>query len=191
MSTKTVIVLGPPRSGTSAISGILRIMGVDMGNVNDKNHEDPRFNFKRKSIEEIRKTINDRKMSSSGVWGWKEPTTHYYLKNVLDLIEHPVFIVCVRSVWQSARSRIERNDKPLKVSVAGLYKSISKQYVDIFGLIDELGLPYLAIDNEMLLKYPLENVNTLSEFLEIPTNLDIEERIRNFLKPGSYKKIVV
>ena len=42
-----VILHGVPRSGTSMISGTLRLMGVYMGEVNAKNHEGPRFNAKK------------------------------------------------------------------------------------------------------------------------------------------------
>ena len=37
---KTIIVFGPHRSGTSMLSGCLKILGVYMGESNRPNHED-------------------------------------------------------------------------------------------------------------------------------------------------------
>ena len=40
---KTVVVLGVERGGTSMAAGIIRALGVDMGQRAGLNHEDPRF----------------------------------------------------------------------------------------------------------------------------------------------------
>ena len=41
MDKKTFIVLGCPRSGTSMMAGLLRIIGIDMGdNIKEDKHED-------------------------------------------------------------------------------------------------------------------------------------------------------
>jgi len=45
MNSKTVIVLGSPRSGTSVTAGILHTLGVDMGNVRSPDPLNPRGYF--------------------------------------------------------------------------------------------------------------------------------------------------
>lgn len=47
---KTVVVLGPPRSGTSLTAGLLSILGVDMGNVRDPDFENPKGYFEDKDF---------------------------------------------------------------------------------------------------------------------------------------------
>ena len=67
----TVVVMGPPRSGTSMVSGILRLLGIYMGNCNTANNEDPRFNKKR-GTESIRALIAQNN-ATYPVWGGKNP----------------------------------------------------------------------------------------------------------------------
>ena len=45
MNSKTVIVLGSPRSGTSVTAGILHMLGVDMGNIRSPDPLNPRGYF--------------------------------------------------------------------------------------------------------------------------------------------------
>ena len=47
---KTVVVLGPPRSGTSTVAGLLHILGVDMGRLRPPNPDNPKGFFEDKDF---------------------------------------------------------------------------------------------------------------------------------------------
>ena len=103
---KTFIIIGPPRSGTSMLSGCLKIMGVYMGESNALNHEDPRFNA-RNNPSEIRRIIEEINLRKE-VWGWKDPSTHKYLSDVIERVRNPILIVSCRNPFDAARSKIVR-----------------------------------------------------------------------------------
>lgn len=86
MDINSIVVCGSPRSGTSMISGILRTMGVDMGNdyCDPDNNEDSRYlihNGNRaifhdnttftEYLEKITPLISEQ--NSKRLTGWKDP----------------------------------------------------------------------------------------------------------------------
>jgi hypothetical protein len=181
----TVIVLGPPRSGTSMISGILRLMGMYMGECNTANNEDPRFN-KRNSVGSIRKLI-EKNNDQRPVWGWKEPSTHTYLSSVLDSVRNPFFIVSVRNVLAAAGSKLKHTDSGDVEQLIGAY---SRHYMNISTLLRSIEAPTIFVNFEQAVTDPLELIDHLSDRLQ-GSSLDTEtrDRIIQYCLPTGYKAI--
>jgi len=72
---KVVVVLGPPRSGTSVTAGILQILGVDMGNLRSPTFKNPKGLFEDKDFLALTRQIalsTDPSLKNwKGAVGWK------------------------------------------------------------------------------------------------------------------------
>lgn len=180
-----VIVLGPPRSGTSMISGTLRLMGVYMGEANSKNHEDPKFNAKKNELNNIITTIK-KNNENHELWGWKEPSTYMYLKNITNLLDNPLYIVSCRNPFDSALSKIARTSTG---DFNKIYQGVSKQYTKTLSIIDNLDSSCLYINYSDAVREPDLFVAKLAELLDISVSEDLMQEIVTFCEPGSYKTI--
>jgi len=182
----TVVVLGPPRSGTSMIAGILRILGVYMGQCNESNNEDPRFN-KRHSIESIRALITANNAAHPQQWGWKEPSTHIYFTEVADLVRTPFFVVSYRNIMASAASKLKHTDSGDVGKLTGSYAS---HYLRISKLLNNSPAPRLYVNFEKALQDPLGLAEHLSQrFFGVALDRDMHDKITRYCAPGAYKPI--
>ena len=77
-SQKTVVVLGPPRSGTSVTAGILESLGVDMGNLRGADSENPKGYFEDKDFLSLGDDIYQA--ASPGSHGFKPPPIENILR---------------------------------------------------------------------------------------------------------------
>jgi hypothetical protein len=71
---KTVVIFGVGRGGTSAISGICRILGVMMPGAHPLKHEWSPFSYVGEEVEPTRTRDKIRWLNDHyQVWGWKSP----------------------------------------------------------------------------------------------------------------------
>lgn len=75
---KTVVVLGPPRSGTSTIGGLLSILGVDMGRVREPKLKNPKGFYEDRDFLNLIDGIYEEADPTSS--GWRPPS----LEKILD-----------------------------------------------------------------------------------------------------------
>lgn len=181
----TIVVLGPPRSGTSMVSGILRLLGIYMGSCNSANNEDPRFNKKR-GTQSIRDLIT-KTNADHPVWGWKEPSTHIYYEDVSDLVRMPFFIGVYRNILGSVSSKLKHTGKADLSNLAGSY---AMHYQKISKLMSHAETPCLYINYDEVISDPVELAQHLSERLR-GQQLDQNKHdlIKRYCAPGEYKSI--
>jgi len=181
----TIIVMGPPRSGTSMVAGILRLLGVHMGRCKYKNHEDLRFD-KRQSITSIRTRINNTN-NKYPIWGWKHPTTHEYWEEVADVVRNPYFIGVYRNILSSPVSKLKNTGT---VNLLSMPRSIAVHYQKISTLMMKPEIPCLFINYDEVLADPVELARFLSlRLIGKPLEESMAERVALFCAPGSYKSI--
>lgn len=185
LKNKTLIVLGPPRSGTSMLAGVLKILGVYMGESNRPNHEDHRFNHKVSTVEEIREIVADYN-SKYSVWGWKEPSTHNYLSEISDVLRNPVYIVSCRNPFDAALSKIKRTNEG---DFEKLLTGVSNQYIKNIHALKDTGSEIHYVNHEMALAEPKVLAEHLAKVLGIELSQEKAVEIEAFCAPGSYKKI--
>lgn len=184
-SPHTIVVLGPPRSGTSMVSGILRLLGIYMGDCNVSNNEDPRFK-KTQGTVKIRSLIADNNQVFP-VWGWKEPSTHTYYDGIADLVRAPFFIVVCRNILGSVSSKLKHTGVG---DVAQLTRSYAAHYVKIGKLVHTTKAPCLYVNYDTALIDPIALAQDLSQrLLGQPLNDDMIRRITRYCTPGAYKSI--
>lgn len=117
-----VIVIGPPRSGTSAVARVLHedmgvCMGLDFRPPNEHNpegsYEDHRFIFTNQQflLGEITfkkwwSTVNNffLEINSNGKWGFKDSRINYLIGLLLINFEDPLIIRCRRDVKPATES---------------------------------------------------------------------------------------
>lgn len=182
----TVVVLGPPRSGTSMISGILRLLGVYMGECNNKNNEDPRFN-KRKSVASIRSLIEENNEAYPVQWGWKQPSTYHYYDQVADLVRSPIFIVSYRNILASSASKLKHTDSG---DIGRLVGGYARNYLRLAKLLKEHDGPRILVNYEKVLEDPIALGEALSKrLLGKDLSPEVRGKLEAYCAPGSYKPI--
>lgn len=182
---KTFVVLGGARGGTSAVSGILRIWGVYMGNCLGDNHEDPEMLKTKKELPQVIETIKKRNANYND-WGWKAPNSIFWLEDVMAYLRNPYFIVVVRHPLSMARSQVKRSGADLQT---GLCVSIG-YYNHIRTFIKNVKPEnILFISYEDLISSKDKILQEIADFCEIKLNQEKMQSAQQFLVPGSYRGI--
>lgn len=105
---KTVIVLAPPRSGTSMVAGALYHLGIYMGEDLSQVYEDIEFSnaVESENYGLIGSMIRERN-DKFPVWGWKRPSSIWHIQNIEHMFRNPHYVVIFRDVFAVAnRNRI-------------------------------------------------------------------------------------
>jgi len=128
--SRTVIVLGGARSGTSLTAGILHSLGVPMvtkkgrtcnGNPHSAFEDETMVTWTvqwKKRLDRgdpisllaqeyqgaIKGWIKQRTSASGGMWGWKSAQTHYSIDLVMPCVTEPCFVCVFRNVLHQSIS---------------------------------------------------------------------------------------
>lgn len=102
---KTVVVLGVERGGTSMVAGVIRALGVDMGQRAGLNHEDPRFLTE--EDDKLEKLIGIRDKEAN-VWGFKMPKAVNKLAFFNKHLRNPYLVIVHRNLAAVADSWKQR-----------------------------------------------------------------------------------
>jgi Sulfotransferase family len=177
----TVCVMGVPRGGTTMISGLLSIIGIDMGKFkNEDNQEDLAFIshggrrevFTEVSLEKERASyvtdvstyISNRNLN--GRWGWKDPISSYYINDIRHLLNTPCYIIIVRDVVAVAeRERLTEQPTEVEAYYAYMHQAL-KEYERMI-LKSQKEKVVLFVSYERALRYPMETVAAVCKFLHI------------------------
>ena len=192
--SRCVMVLGVPRSGTSAVAGVLHALGVDMGTGhlqkgnqwNERGYvEDVRWQKLNKRITGERyghnqpKTISERlKMqyqtlavqcnAASPLWGMKDPRLCFTAHFLWKYLDDARIVAVHRSPGASAESLMRHSLE----NYGGKYAMTLEQAMDLRDLWAEamearlrrFWGPVLRIQYEELLDRPEERVDDLARF---------------------------
>ncbi len=207
---KSVIVLGMHRSGTSMISGILNILGIDMGkNLMDSHWSNPLGHFENlefvKLNDEILKAAGGswdnppsedailaqkEKFSlyikrlieneASGIWGWKDPRTVLTIELFLPYLKNPYFIICHRNPKNISASLKQRDGKDIDSSL----KLIQIYETRILNFIKKYPkLKNFHIWYEKFISNPEPILRELTWFLGIIPSEEQFLKALNFVRP--------
>lgn len=182
---RTYVAFGLERGGTSPVAGIMRALGLDLGEIDEGNNEDKRFHAK--GLGQLRAVIAARDETHQ-VWGWKYPPAVTYLPVLVRAIRNPYFVVVYRDVVATALSRHQWDGKFLRRGVRmSLHEANTNTNANTsFALAT--GRPCLLISNEKASREPDALIDEIADFLnvEMPSD-DIRNRIREYVRPGTYK----
>lgn len=170
--TKTVVVVGSGRGGTSAVAGAVHLLGVRMVEgdyeLNSEDYEIVRAYQRNMSLghirasEEVAKVIEDRNRRYES-WGWKDPSADLYLESVIAHVRNPHFIMVFRNPFEVAQSHVEAGSCSIE---NGLDVALNR-YMRYWGLLQKLRCPTLMVCYERTLSNPKGFVAEVSSFLGI------------------------
>jgi hypothetical protein len=157
---KTLVVLGSPRGGTSMLAGLLRELGIHMGDRIDRhNHEDQAFLSE--DVEQIRAAISQRN-AEHPVWGWKVPDSIRYLPEIESQLRNPHYLAVFRNPLAVAAS-MHRYSADMSLE-SGLKRALEYFHL-IEAFIARSRDPVLLVDYEAALAEPIALVGSLGAFL--------------------------
>ena len=179
--SRTVLVIGCGRGGTTAVSGVVDALGVRMV---EASQPDTRINMEDGEFvtamldgqpepdaprypglyRRIGKVIARRNAAYID-WGWKDPSVDLYLEGVIHQVRNPLVLFVVRNIFDQSLQRYQRD----------------------WQLIAKLGLPTLFIGYERALADREAFVVQVSEFLRLTPTAEQFQTAVNWLRPkGGY-----
>lgn len=179
---KTFVCFGVPRGGTSAIGGVIRKLGIFMGENVPNNHEDQEMIGRPipKRLEVIK-----RRNESQKIWGWKDPNAVNYLHQLAPHLRNPHYIIVTRDVIATTKGHMRWHAREAKFSIGDI--SVQQQRNFMFALSCEA--PVMMVSYEKAILNPKSLLAEMTEFLRCPYPED-EASYVDFLAPGAYKDAV-
>ncbi len=180
---KTIVVLGCPRSGTSMIAGMLRHLGIYMGErIKADKHED--IDILWQPVDKVIKVIHKRNKERT-VWGWKDPNCAKYIDHVLPIIVNPQFIYIVRNEQDAIESELRRNRttnrpgvKRRNTTFTLTYDRIAQQY------------PTLTIQYEQAIQQPEQCAIQMAHHIDEGITITQIGKAAQFIQPGGYRTLL-
>lgn len=197
---RPVIVLSTPRSGTSAVAGILHYLGVDMGKYYIRpDSQNPTGYFEDaqlvemdyKYFEKDRETwynkVTEYLKERKGLWGWKNPMLSVTINDTKAILKElnlkPRYIRVYRDIEDIKKSRRKHYGKIQLKQVKQHLITLDKALKD-----DEV----LTLNFKGVVEKPHEAVGKIIEYLELkPTKDQITRAILSVTQPSGGKAIAV
>ncbi|RMG21833.1 MAG: hypothetical protein D6732_26630 [Methanobacteriota archaeon] len=178
---KTVVILGVERGGTSMVAGMVRALGVDLGERAGRNHEDPKLltddlNRLKARIEEY----NSRKL----VWGFKIPKATLMLDFFDAHLRNPHYILVFRNIEAIVDSWCNRGaDDPIASAMHAL-----KYYGAALDFFARKKRPLAFVSYERGCDNPQELALAIANFLDLTYDEKVLERASSMVsgKGGGY-----
>jgi hypothetical protein len=179
---KTFIILGCKRGGTSMLAGVLRLLGINMGeNMDDiGSHEDR--DLTDRNLEDMIQTIQEKNCMHK-VWGWKDPLAIDYIYQLMPFLINPVFLIIFRDPCAIANSEVMKHNKNFQSSFWEAMNQIKKLHY--FSLYPD---KYINGNNGSVyvLSYEKSLIDPENTFKELCSLLKMEfnPTILEFVAPG-------
>lgn len=178
---RTFCVLGVARGGTSVVAGLLRQLGVSMGeNLDSDNIEDLEFTAHRgmreifhdpSSVEEKNaylshaKNLVDRRNSTCEMWGWKDPLANLYIGDLESELPNPHYVLIARDPCAIAFRELLVQDEPSEENALIHVTNAAREYGVAANFLLGCARPVLLVSYERALQHPFEAARTLAEFV--------------------------
>ncbi len=183
---RTYVVLGCKRGGTSMLAGVLRLLGINMGdNINGNgNHEDQ--DMSDRNLEDMINMVQQKNLAYE-VWGWKDPMAIDYIHYLMPFLINPVFLTIFRDPCAVANSEAVKHNKDFTPALWEAMEQLKKLHY--FSMYPD---KYIPDNNGQLyvLSYEKAMTDTEGTFRELSTALDLEfnPEILDFVSP-EYKNL--
>lgn len=179
---RTYIVFGDMRGGTTMVAGVMRALGIFMGEkINEDNQESYQFNGA--SIPDMRAAI-DANNEAHQVWGWKFPHAADNVDRLWDRLRNPHLVCVFRDAVATGRALSRWHP-------VGHFQAIQRtllrqqQNVNLIGLRN---CPAIMISYEKAERHKAEFLTQFSETLGVTPNHDAFD-YRGFMAAESYKRL--
>lgn len=179
--TKTVIVVGAARGGTSIVAGALYHLGVYLGrNCHPPVYEDMRLSlsFEKNGKDTFEQVIEDYNRQHT-IWGWKRPSTLHDLPRVMSAVRNPYLVIVFRDLFSIAN----RNKLSMKLGIKdGLQRALD-DYTKIIGYIQQCTLPMMLVSSEKIIHHKEHLIEGLCDFLALQPETAKRRKALDFISP--------
>jgi len=154
---KTIVIIGVERGGTSMVAGVIRALGVNLGEHAGRNHEDPNF----QKDDEVY-LLNQIKINNShhDIWGFKYPKASLKVDFYSKQLRNPHFILVFRNIASIVDSELLRSDiDPLKTINRSLH-----YYSEATNYLIKNKYPLLLVNYERACANKFEFIQKISKF---------------------------
>jgi len=175
----TIVATGQMGGGTTALAGVLRILGVFMGQegINGAN-EDGEMQRASTDVNEILR-VAEKRNKSHDLWGWKNPIIPIkVIKKIVPELRNPQVIFIFRNpmnVWQRRQQR-----KPMPAA-CDRNKAMAQYYFDNTPHTEMISYESLLTDTEA-------TVNKIADIIGIPNTPERNTRVQiacNYIQPDA------
>lgn len=194
---KTICVLGSARSGTSMVSGLLRIMGINMGdNLDPDNNEDRDFHQVTHPLSELvlpsdpghKQKLKDMKAFIKGknqnkIWGWKDPQAIFYFDKIDRYLENPHCIMIFRDPLAIVQREIDQ--KIFEDVTKTMNTVIKRRFNQMFAnleYIEQKKYALLLISYERALRQKFELIDELASFIDVELTDEQRQACEAYIK---------
>ena len=176
---KTYVCFGVVRGGTSAVAGVMRKLGVFMGDDVPNNHEDQEM-VNRANPHRLQ--VIAKRNATHKIWGWKDPNAANYLNQLIPKLINPHYVIVCRDPVAATMGHMRWHAREAKFAIGDIV--VQQQRNVMFSLYCDA--PVLFVSYEKVLMNPGSFIAELTAFLDVPPPQD-EQSLIAFLAPGSYK----
>lgn len=180
--TKTIIVVGVARGGTSVVAGTLHALGVFMGEVHSPVFEDLRLSlaFEKQSKESF-KSVVEAYNQKSNAWAWKRPSSLNSLNTIAKTVRNPYFIF----VFRDFVSISNRNTLSMQQGFKEGLVNALEDYTKIVKFIKKTNYPSLFVSSEKAVSNKENFVEAVSEFCQLTPTQQQKNKALTFISPDS------
>ncbi len=183
---KTIIVIGCARGGTSMVAGLIRKLGIFMGeNIDGPNHEDQ--DFMTDDLEALQEAVATRN-SHHLYWGWKNTDEGIArIRLIFPYLRNPHIIV----VFRNFLDVVESFNKYENIALAPGMQDIGERYANITQLMGTLECPILAVNYDNAINSKMSTASNIASFLGIKCSRASLRESANFInKKAGYSFII-
>jgi hypothetical protein len=156
-----------------------------MGECENSFHEDPEFLRPSDELQEIIQVIKERNASHS-VWGWKAPSSIFWLKDVRQYLRNPRYILVLRHPLETGRSQQKHSG-----STVYLGTRVTLGYLafihDFIEHEDEERI--LLLSYEDLITNKMQEIARLAGFCDVALSEERLQQAVEFLAPKAYRML--
>jgi|GEM_PF-1830312 len=159
---RTAVVLGVARGGTSMVSGVLRGLGLYMGDDLGFNHEDTKVQriVNNKNFADFADLAKSRD-AAHPLWGFKFPEASLVMDKFHPSLRNPHYLFVIRHPLSRGMSVVARTGGTLSAAIQEALKS----YQSIFTFLETVDAPVLLINYEQATENPQACVAQIAAFL--------------------------
>ena len=188
---RTIVVLGCPRGGTSAVSGVLHHSGINMGSNLGHQYEDASFQhfLEHRKATSQKKAVSKRievvkkKNLEYGTWGFKEVNVVYYFDAIRSYLRNPIFLAVTRDPLEISQSSAKHDGRDWSLR---LLEDAINHTKNVFQTIDShADIPALLFSIRELQTQSKQVLERIEQHVGHPINT---ERCLKFLATGSYQE---
>lgn len=170
---RTVVVLGIARGGTSMASGVLRGLGIYMGDNLGFNHEDAK----------VQRIVNKQQFGRLGnlarsrdeehdIWGFKFPEASLVMDRFHPELRNPHYVFVLRHPMSRGMSVVKRTGGQFSTAITEALES----YRAIFSFLDTVDAPVLLVNYELATEAGEDCAQQIAAFLGIDASPETIER---------------